>query len=362
MRIGKVTDSILKRSVLKLIKNKNNNNRKGAAAMVDCALSIDSAGVGTGSAISTFTASAKHGGYYAVHNAANNLFCCKVEPQMVVLNIMLSPETEESELKTIMRDCKKATEELGLEIKGGHTETTDALTRPLISAVAVGKTMDRFCNFSKERPAPDSAKKAAEVSTMAALGQGEKTGSDNSGKAIIMTGYAALEGTAILSEELTDKLTDRFPAPLVREAADFKNSISVRDAAEIAMEKGAETVHDISGGGVFAALWELSEIAGCGFNIDLKAIPLRQETIEITNFLGLNPYQMLSGGSLLFISDKENEVLKALMDRGINAAVIGRCDKSNDKIICNEDEKRYLDKPASDEILKLNEIRERLQG
>ena len=35
--------------------------------------------------------------------------------------------------------------------------------------------------------------------------------------------------------------------------------------------------------------------SGVGLEIDLKKIPIRQETIEICEFFDLNPYKLLSG-------------------------------------------------------------------
>ncbi len=328
MRIGKVTDSVLRRSVLKIANNNKaqNNETKGAAASPDCALSVDKEKGTVAGAVSTFTAPATKGGYYAVHNAANNLFTCGVKPEMIILNVMLPPEKEESDLKEIMRDCRKAADELKVSIEGGHTEVTDALTRPLISAVAVGRAVE----------------------------QKEPVRKIIAGDAVVMTGWAAIEGTAILATECEKKLKERFPAPLIAEAASFDRFISVRKASEIAIADGAYAIHDISGGGVFAALWELSVMADCGLDVDLKAIPIRQETVEITNYLGLNPYQMLSGGALLMITDNECVLCEKLQDNGIPATVIGMVTGNNDKILRNEDEVRYLDKPAADEILRMN--------
>ena len=114
-----------------------------------------------------------------------------------------------------------------------------------------------------------------------------------------------------------------------------------------------KNLHDVSMGGIFASLWEIAERAGCGLDIDLKKIPIRQETIEITNYLGVNPYQLISGGALLFIAPDGERAVKKLEEAGINAAVIGITTTGNDRIIRNDDEIRYLDKPQADEIVRI---------
>ena len=97
----------------------------------------------------------------------------------------------------------------------------------------------------------------------------------------------------------------------------------------------------------------MSGRAGCGLKVDLKAIPIRQETVEICEFFEVNPYQLLSGGALLFTTDDGEKLVDALMEEGIPAAVVGFLQEGNDKIIVNNDETRFLDMPQADEIHKV---------
>lgn len=54
--------------------------------------------------------------------------------------------------------------------------------------------------------------------------------------------------------------------------------------AAVAARSGVSAMHDITEGGIFGALWEMAEASGVGLEIDLKKIPVRQETIEICEF------------------------------------------------------------------------------
>lgn len=326
MRIGKATESILNRSVLKLIRDKNKKS-----AVSNCAYSIDGEEI-LASAISTITAPVQNVGYYAVYNAINNLYADGITPQMAMINIMLPAEAEESELKQISRDCKRAADELGISIRGGHTEVTDALTRPLVSAVISGTGRDAASINNHPRKA-------------------------KAGDAIIMTKWAGIEGSAILADECHDRLKERLPEYIISETSGLKKYISVKDEALIAGDIKASFIHDVSSGGIFAALWELGTKAGCGFQVNLKDIPMRQEIIEVTNCLMVNPYELSSNGSLLFITDEEEIAMRRLEDAGIPAAIIGRVCEGNDRLIINDGEKRFLDKPAADELLRVDELR-----
>ena len=111
-------------------------------------------------------------------------------------------------------------------------------------------------------------------------------------------------------------------------------------------------MHDVTEGGIFGALWELAESSGVGLEIDLKRIPVRQETIEICEFFEINPYELISSGSLLMVTDDGPDLVRKLEQEGISAAVIGKIREGNDRVVINEEERRYLEPPKSDELYK----------
>ncbi len=128
--------------------------------------------------------------------------------------------------------------------------------------------------------------------------------------------------------------------------------LSIIPEAAVAGRYGATAMHNVSEGGIFGALWEMMDGAGTGMVIDLKSIPIRQETVEICEFFDLNPYQLLSGGALLITADKGQELVKELQKEGIPATIIGKTTAGKDRVIRNEEEERFLDLPKMDEIFK----------
>ena len=87
-----------------------------------------------------------------------------------------------------------------------------------------------------------------------------------------------------------------------------------------------------------------------GIEVDLKKIPVRQETVEICEVLGVNPYELYGAGALLIVSDKGNQLLHELEKQQIPAAIIGKVTKENGKVILNGEEVRFLDRPKNDAI------------
>ena len=102
----------------------------------------------------------------------------------------------------------------------------------------------------------------------------------------------------------------------------------------------------------FQALWELAEASKVGLKIDLRSIPIRQETVEISEYFGINPYQLIGSGSMLIAAKDGEGLLSRLTEENIPAAIIGKATEDNDRILQNRDEKRYLTPPSADELYK----------
>ena len=157
----------------------------------------------------------------------------------------------------------------------------------------------------------------------------------------------------IIFKEKEEELLTRYPRSLVEDAKNFDAFLSVLPESRVAVRNGAVAMHDITEGGVFGALWELSVSAGVGIEVDLKKIPIRQETVEVCEFYDLNPYCLISSGSMLIVAENGYDCVKALEEEGIHAVVIGKTTDNNDKAVLNEGEKRFLEAPKPDELYKI---------
>ncbi len=352
MRRGKISESVLKRSVLRQIKNTKKEVLKGAGVGNDCAFLSwnisDSCGKekcdGVAVTTQTITLPVEGAVRLAVTAAANNLAAGGAVPAAVTLSFTLPEETEEALLKDMMRQAEGCCEELDMQIVGGHTEVSGQVKTPIITACVLGK---RACDNGEA-----AFGKCAGVRNAPGENNGEN-GSALAGADIVMSKWIGLEGTSIIAHEREKELSGRYPMRLIHEAQRQREYLSVAPEAAIALKSGVYAMHDVRSGGIFGALWELSQKMGVGLYIDLKKIPVRQETIEVCEFYHLNPYELLSGGALLMAAADGEELVRKLGEEGIPAFVIGKAKAGNDKIIVNEDEVRYLEPPGPDEILKV---------
>ena len=105
-----------------------------------------------------------------------------------------------------------------------------------------------------------------------------------------------------------------------------------------------------------AALWELADSSGVGLQVDLKKLPIRQETVEVCEFCHLNTYQLTSAGSVIIFTERGEELVQRYEELGIQATLLGRTTADHARVIVGGEEKRFLDRPAPDELLKIYDI------
>lgn len=173
------------------------------------------------------------------------------------------------------------------------------------------------------------------------------------GQDIIMTNYIALEGTARAAKEKEALLKKTLPQVLLNTAKSFMDYLKDSPEAAVARRHGEIAMQEVREGGIFAALWHMAETYKVGLTVYLKKIQVRQETIEICEVLDLNPYELLSGGCMLLAADNGNDIICELEGEGRKAAFIGKITDSNDRVILNGENCRYLNRPEPDEIRKL---------
>ena len=326
MKAGKIPESVLKRSVLRQLHSRRDEVLLGAGVGEDCAvLALEEDEVLVMST-DPITGTGQDMGRLAVFVTANDLASSGAEPIGVMLTILLPEESEESLLKEIMRDAESACAMLHMQILGGHTEVSAAVNRPILSVSGVGK-----------------AKKGAVIST-----GGAKPGMD-----IVVSKWIGIEGTAILAKEKETELRGRYATTFIDRAKDLDAYISVLSEAAVAARSGVSAMHDVTEGGIFGALWEMAEASGVGLEIDLKKIPVRQETIEVCEFFGINPYELISSGCMLMAAQDGNFLVHELEKAGIPATVIGKATAGNDRVLLNEEERRFLEPPKPDELYRV---------
>lgn len=336
MKIGKVQENILKRSVFRQIGMKNGKTGSGAGIGNDCAF-FPFSGDGTLAGCmqeavvlpkkpGTFTGAAGQDRESfmtmadLIQKCANNIAAGGAHPVAVMIALLLPEDTEEVVLRELMREAEEKCEALSMEVIGGQSRVSRAVALPVAVAAGIGKPI----NGIPEKGAP--------------------------GQDIVVSKWIGLQGTAILAKRNREKLLCRYPAYLVEEAESFGKYLSILPEAEIAVKCGVCAMHDASEGGILGALWELAEGAGTGMTVDMRKLPLRQETVEVCECCNVNPYELMAGGCLVMTSQDGPALAAALEAAEIPAAVVGKVTDSKARILINGDEIRYMNRPEWDGV------------
>lgn len=231
-------------------------------------------------------------------------------------------------LKEIMESLTNLAQQHKVEIIGGHTEVSAVVNQPLVSVTGVGKVKkDRLITTGGLKPGDD----------------------------IVVTKYIGIEGSSIIAHEREERLREQFSEDFIERVKSFGDMLSVLPEGRIAAELSASAMHDVTEGGIFGALWEMAAASGVGLEIDLKAIPIRQETVEICEVFDINPYMLISSGSMLIGTSRGTRLVSELEKAGVPAVVVGHATVGNDRVIINGDEKRFLEPPKVDELYKIYE-------
>ena len=297
---------MLFRSVLRQAGHRREEVLAGPAVGRDCAVVALDEGEVFVLSTDPITGTVQDIGSHGIHITANDLAASGAEPVGVLLTALLPEDICEEQIREIMKDAESVCRELNMEILGGHTEITRAVAQPLLSVTGVGK-------ISRE-----------EQQTVPCIRPGQD---------LVVTKWIGLEATAILAKEREKELLTRFSQDFVRTVQSFGQYISVVADARAAKAFGAGAMHDITEGGIFGALWEMAEGSGVGLEADLKAIPIRQETVEVCEYFGLNPYQIMSSGSLLIAAEDGPGLVRALEENHIRGTVIGRATEGPGRIL-----------------------------
>lgn len=329
MKAGKISESILKRSVLKEIHKEREDVLISAAVGEDCAaveMSTDCAVSLTCDPVMGPVKDAKLLAKRLVLKVVNNLASSGSEPVGLMVSVLLPTSANEQDLRQFMETLSETCAAEKLQILGGHTEVTRAVNELVVTATGVGRVVaEQLLATAKVEPGMD----------------------------IIATKAIALQGTVRLVNEKESELREHFTQPFLDKAKKLVEYLPIRSEAAVASKSGASAMHDASEGGIFAALWEFAESSGVGLEIDLKKIPIRQETVEICEYLGVNPYKLLATGCLLIAAKDGNHIVRELEKAGIEAVVIGKATDNNDRVLINEDERRFLETPQLDEIYSI---------
>lgn len=328
MKIGKVSQTILKRAMLKPLKYTREE------ALLKPAVEEMCYGVTCKEDEAILCASAvlygdeKDLGVFALARVLNDLATRGADMVGADIHIMLPPHAYESRLKAMMEHIEHAGSTHEVQILSARAEVCPVIQKAIVHVNGVGiMKKGELIQSSMGKPEQD----------------------------IVLLKWIGLEGTFRAMREKESELQERFVHTFLNQIRQMEAQIFSDKEIEIARRHGASAMHQITEGGILAALWEMADASKVGLEVQLKEMSIRQETVEICEFCHLNPYQLTSAGSVLIFTERGEELVQKYEDAGIKASLLGKTTANAERVILGREEKRFLDKPAADELLRLYE-------
>jgi HAD superfamily hydrolase (TIGR01509 family) len=240
-------------------------------------------------------------GEYVVLVNANDIATSGASPRWLIATALFPADTTPSTVIHVLRDLADSCRRYDITLCGGHTEITEAVTRPVVIGTMAG-TVERARLIDKR--------------------------DIRSGDRVLLTKAVAVEGTAIIAGEFRDRLEALGMRPdEIDVCRSFLDHIGVLTEAAVARaHSGVTAMHDVTEGGLATALRELCAAGGYGVEVDVDTIPVFDQTATICRLLDLDPLGLIGSGSLLVCCrDRGHEALvAAIRAAGVDVTLIGR--------------------------------------
>lgn len=274
-------------------------------------------------------------GTYALLINANDLATMGTMPKWFLATVLLPPRsTTVSTVKRLFAQLHAICRRLHVSLCGGHSEITDAVTRPVVVGCLLGEC------------APSKIVTAAGAQV---------------GDAVLLTKGLAIEAVSILARERADEIGRRHGARFLSRCRRYLTDpgLSVLKEARVALAAGGvHAMHDPTEGGLSSALYELAEAGGVGLQIEAGSIRVPPEAAQLCADFGLDPLGAISSGSLLICVDPsfERRTVVRLRNARIPVARIGTVvHRRNGVMLLEEGRARPFPRFAVDEVARLFE-------
>lgn len=328
LKTGKLDSELLEKIVFNNIKFKRPEVLTRPGIGEDCAV-VDFGSYECIMSTDPITAAISEIGRLSIHISCNDIASNGIQPLGILLAVMLPVGTTEEQIEEMMRQAGEASEELGVEIIGGHTEITPAVTKPVIVSTAIGRG-EKWASQHSENMRP--------------------------GDLIMITKSAGLEGSGIIACDFEEQLQKVLTHEEIEKAKSLLGKVSVVKEGVAAGKVGTHGMHDVTEGGVLGAVWEMCQIAGTGAELWVDQVPVEPVTRKICDYFDIDYLRLISSGCMIIMTppDKKEEMEAAMEKAGVKLSCIGVIKEASEGIRMEIDgESMEIAPPASDELYKV---------
>jgi hydrogenase expression/formation protein HypE len=271
-------------------------------------------------------------GWLMINYVASDIALFGAKTEFCTINLLGAPSTEPATFHMAMRQACDAANELGTAVVTGHTGTYEGLSTLVGVCTGYG-----YINRNRLLT-PGNAKP------------------DDHILCIKPVGLETVVNFALTHGALAEKL---FGTKRTKELAKLVTMQScVKEALMLAEVKGVHAMHDATEGGLTAALNEMAEASGVGFNIEWEQFLVPEEVHVLREFYGLSDTELLamsSTGTVLAAVSPEarEEVEDVLHQNGVEAKFLGSFTKDARRVLVKNGKETGFPRVASDPYARI---------
>lgn len=306
---GKVQDGFFKEMVFPFCGAHRNEVIVGPQYGVDVAIVNLQNGLGmalTSDPLSLIpTLGLRESAWLSVQLMANDIATTGYAPMYAQFTLNLPPTLSADDFKAYWQHIHEFCSRLGIAITGGHTGRFEGQN----STVAGGGTMITI---------------AACETLLTSKGA-------SPGDVLLMTKESALIATSILALSFPETVKKHCGIEAYERACALFYETSAVEAGVAAGQIGRHTqgvtaMHDVTEGGIFGAVYEMTSAAGCGVVLDASSFETGKVQQLICNHFGFDPRYSIGAGSMIIAvkPDKADLLIQHLSTKKIKARVIGK--------------------------------------
>lgn len=266
-------------------------------------------------------------GWFLIHYVASDIALFGAKMEFCTINLLGPPTTKTSIFHRIMLQACNAANELDASIVTGHTGTYESLSSLLGVCTGYGAVnRDKLIT-------PDGANPGDRIVCIKSLGLE------------IAVNFSLTHG------EFAEQL---FGVQRTRELVSLVPRLScVKEASLLAEIEGVHAMHDVTEGGLIAALSEMAEASNVGFRVEWEQIQFPEEVRGLMEVYKLTDEQSLSmsstGTILAAVSpEAEGKIKKALSQTDIEASFLGFFTEDKQRVLVRNGDETSFPKRAYD--------------
>lgn len=322
MKNGKLSNQTLEKILLDKINIKNKEVLTGAGIGKDTAL-LNFEGDLFSISTDPITGSKNGIGRLCVNISCNDIATSMAKPTAMLITMLIPTYATIEDVEFIIDEILKTCEENHVDLIGGHTEVTSSVNKFILSGVCIGRKE----NISHPTP--------------------------KAGDKIVMSKYAGLEGSAIITLDLKEEVENFLTKKEISKTSKLIKDTSVIKEGLIAKNLNVSLLHDATEGGVLGGIWEMVSNSDFGAIINIDKILILEETKKIAKYFNIDPYKLISSGVMLFITNDDEKLKEELNKNNIPSATVGYLTEEKEIYTLAKGVKEILSPPSQDELYKV---------